>query len=243
MTDASLLAAGAILLQSDTNQDLHPCAYFSRTFTPAQRNYDIYDRELLAVILALEEWRQYLQGTKHPITVITDHKNLSYIKDPRKLSRRQARWSLFLQDFDILWQVTPGSKMAPADALLRRDLVDTSEDNVDAAICPTPAIIGALDLSLARYIQKSSSSNPLVLRAIENLHNNTPLFPRSSLKDWKYEDGHLYYKNRLYIPPEARQTLVSSLHSSSTLGHAGQFRTKMFLERDFWWPGPSTYVN
>ena len=87
MTDASLLAAGAILLQSDANQDLHPCTYFSRTFTPAQRNYDIYNKELLAVILALEEWRQYLQGTPHPVTIITDHKNLSYIKDPRKLSR------------------------------------------------------------------------------------------------------------------------------------------------------------
>ena len=47
----------------------------------------------------------------------------------------------------------------------------------------------------------------------------------------------------MYIPPEARHTLVSSLHSSSTLGHAGRFRTKTFLERDFWWPGLSTYVN
>ena len=90
MTDASLLAAGAILLQTDANQDLHPCTYFSRTFTPAQQNYDIYDRELLAVILALEEWCQYLQRTQHPITIITNHKNLSYVKDPRKLSRRQA---------------------------------------------------------------------------------------------------------------------------------------------------------
>ena len=86
MTDASLLAAGAVLMQKDENSDLHPCAYFSRTFSSAQHNYDIYDRELLAVILALEEWRQYLQGTAHPITIITDHKNLSYIKDPRKLS-------------------------------------------------------------------------------------------------------------------------------------------------------------
>ena len=86
MTDASLFTAGAILLQADTNGDLHPCAYFSRTFLPAERNYDIYDRELLAVILALTEWRQYVQGTSHPVTIITDHKNLSYIKDPRKLS-------------------------------------------------------------------------------------------------------------------------------------------------------------
>ena len=243
MTDVSLLAAGAILLQPDANQDLHPCAYFSRTFTPTQRNYNIYDRELLAVILALEEWRQYLQGTQHLVTIITNHKNLSYIKDPCKLSRRQARWSLFLQDFDIVWQVTPGSKMAPADALSCRDLVDTSEDNTNAAICPEPAVIRALNLSLTRHIQKSSSSDPLVLHAIKNLHNNTPLFPRSSVKDWKYEDGCLYYKGQMYIPPEAHHTLVSSLHFSSTLGHAGRFCTKTFLECDFWWPGLSTYVN
>ena len=86
MTDTSLFAAGAILLQADTNGDLHPCTYFTRTFLPAERNYDIYDRELLAVILALTEWHQYVQGTSHPVTIITDHKNLSYLKDPRKLS-------------------------------------------------------------------------------------------------------------------------------------------------------------
>ena len=87
MTNASLLAAGVVLMQADENSDIHPCAYFSRTFSSTQRNYDIYNHELLTVILALEEWRQYLQGTAHPITIITDHKNLSYIKDPQKLSR------------------------------------------------------------------------------------------------------------------------------------------------------------
>ena len=83
MTDTSLLAAGAVLMQMDKNSDLHPCAYFSCTFSSAQRNYDIYDQELLAVILALKEWHQYLQGTTHPIAIITDHKNLSYVKDPK----------------------------------------------------------------------------------------------------------------------------------------------------------------
>ena len=152
MTDASLLAAGAVLMQMDENSDLHPCAYFSRTFSSAQCNYNIYDRELLTVILALEKWHQYLQGTAHPITIITDHKNLSYIKDPCKLSRRQARWSLFLQDFDIQWQVTPGTKMAPADALSRHDHVDTTLDNQETLICPEPVVIQALDLALARKI-------------------------------------------------------------------------------------------
>ena len=161
MTDTSLLAAGAVLMQEDGNSDLHPCAYFSRTFSSAQHNYDIYDRELLAVILALEEWCQYLQGTAHPITIITDHKNLSYIKDPRKLSRRQARWSLFLQDFDIRWQVTPGTKMAPADALSRRDHVDTTLDNQEASICPEPVLSKPLILPLLKKFDPPPNPTPL----------------------------------------------------------------------------------
>ena len=54
MTDTSLLAAGAVLMQTDDNGDHHPCAYFSKTFAPAKRNYDT--RKLLAIILALDEW-------------------------------------------------------------------------------------------------------------------------------------------------------------------------------------------
>ena len=63
MTDASLLMAGAVLMQPDTLGDLHPCTYFSKTFSAAEYNYDIYDWELLAIILALGAWKQYLQGT------------------------------------------------------------------------------------------------------------------------------------------------------------------------------------
>ena len=262
MTDASLIAARAVLLQNDTNGDRLPCAYFSKTFAPTQRNYDIYDRELLAVILALEEWRQYLQGTQHPITILTDHKNLSYVKDPRKLSRRQARWALFLQDFDLIWEVTPGTKMAPADALSRKDLIDTSTDNNDASICPNPTIsiqkdmeplrecpplaevlIQTLDLQIAERIKKSSTSDPLVIRALQDLEKGNPLFPRSSLSDWTFENNTLYYQGRMYVPPDIRQSLVAALHDSPTLGHASQFRTKTFVERDFWWPGLSTFIK
>ena len=101
MTDASLTASRGILMQKDSNGDLHPCAYHSTTFSPTKRNYDIYDRELLTVIQALKEWRHYLTGTEHPVTIITDHKNLGYFKQPQNLSCRQARWWLFLQEYDI----------------------------------------------------------------------------------------------------------------------------------------------
>ena len=243
MTDASLLATRAVLMQEDENSDLQPCAYFSHTFSSAQCNYDIYDRELLAVILALEEWHQYLQGTAHPITIITDHKNLSYIKDPRKLSRQQARWSLFLQDFDIQWQVIPGTKMALADALSRRDHVNTTLDNQETSICPEPVVVQALDLALAQKIQSSTESDPLVLRALENLKKGSPLFPHSSMDNWHMTNSHLYFKGHMYIPLHEQQAIVCSIHNSPTSGHAGRFCTKALLECDFWWPGLSSFVN
>ena len=86
MTDTSLTTSGRILMQKDSNRDLHPCAYHSATFSPAERNYDIYDRELLAIIQALKEWQHYLTRTKHLVTVIMDHKNLRYFKQPQNLS-------------------------------------------------------------------------------------------------------------------------------------------------------------
>ena len=146
---------------------------------------------------------------------------LSYIKDPRKLSRRQACWSLFLQDFDIIWKVLPGTKLAPADALSRYNQVDTSSDNVNTTIVSEPAVINALDLTLARHIQSSSSTDPLILCTIQNLSDDTPLFPRSLLADWTFDNGHLYYKGRMYVPPPARSSLLHSIHSSPLSGHLG----------------------
>ena len=82
---------------------LHPIAYYSATFIQAERNYDIYERELLAVVKALKHWRHHLGGSRFPFIVVTDHANLAYWKEPRDLNRRTARWHGFLQDywFDI----------------------------------------------------------------------------------------------------------------------------------------------
>ena len=73
----------------------------SKSLNSAERNYAIYDRELLAIIAALTEWRYYLQGATMPVEILTDHLNLLYFKDPQKLTHRQACWQLFLQDFNI----------------------------------------------------------------------------------------------------------------------------------------------
>ena len=131
--------------------------------------------------------------------------------------------------------------MALADALSRCDLVDTSFNNMDSAICPEQVVINALDLALAQHIRSWSQSNPLVLRVIESLHQGFPLFACSFPLDWKFKNGHLYFKGCMYILPESHHTLVHSLHNSPALGHVGCFHTKAFLERHFWWPGLSTF--
>jgi hypothetical protein len=133
--------------------------------------------------------------------------------------------------------------MAPADAFSRRAHVDTSLDNINSSIVPSPAIISALDLSLVCHIQNLSASDPLVLRAIQNLSEETPLFPHSSLVDWTFDNGNLYYKHCLYIPPSSCSALLHSIHSSHLIGHLGRFRTKAIVEHEFWWPGLSTFVN
>ena len=132
--DASKYASGAVLTQNNGNGNRHPCAFISKTFSETERNYEIYDRELLAIIRALEEWRHYIQGSPHTMLILSDHKNLTYYREVRKLNRRQARWSLYLSEFDIKLIHTPGHKMVQSDTLSRRpDFIpnkDTDNENV-----------------------------------------------------------------------------------------------------------------
>jgi hypothetical protein len=116
-TDASKYATGAVLTQLDSNGDQHPISFISKTISPAERNYEIYDRELLVIIRALEEWRHYIQGSPHTTIILSDHKNLTYYWEAQKLTRRQARWSLYLSEFDVKLIHTPGNKMVQSDAL------------------------------------------------------------------------------------------------------------------------------
>ncbi|KAG1935922.1 retrotransposable element [Pimephales promelas] len=118
--DASDVGVGAILSQRSPSDDrVHPCAFFSHRLTPSERNYDIGNKELLAVKLALEEWRHWLEGAGVPFIVWTDHKNLEYIRSAKRLNSRQARWALFFSRFDFNISYRPGSKNGKPDALSR----------------------------------------------------------------------------------------------------------------------------
>jgi hypothetical protein len=116
-TDASDFAIGAVLSQNQGRGE-QPIAYESRKMSPAELNYPVHEKELLAIVHALRTWRTYLEGQK--FTIVTDHASLEYIKSQSHLSRRQARWLETLQamDFDVRYQ--PGKMNVVADALSRR---------------------------------------------------------------------------------------------------------------------------
>ena len=119
-TDASGWATGGCLSQYDANGKLRPLAYHSKKLTPAECNYEIHDKELLAIIRCLNEWRGELIGLQNPFVILTDHKNLEYFMTSRKLGERQVRWAQFLSEFNFRIQFRSGKKSLRPDALSRR---------------------------------------------------------------------------------------------------------------------------
>ena len=119
--DASDYALGVVLSQKNDKGALQPIGFYSRKFSAAEINYEIYDKELLAIIEGFKNWRHYCIGTDQPVVVYTDHNNLRYFMTSRNLNRRQARWSLFLADYNFEITVRPGSQQIVSDALSRQE--------------------------------------------------------------------------------------------------------------------------
>ena len=101
---------------------------------PVERNYEIYDKELLAIMEALAKWRQYLLDAMELFKVWTDHENLKYFQEPHKLNGRQARWYLKLQDYNFTLKHISGNTNTKADILSRKEQVNTKEDNKDVQL-------------------------------------------------------------------------------------------------------------
>jgi len=119
--DSSDFATEAVLSQqSTTDRKWHSVVFYSKSLSSIERNYEIHDKEMLAIIRALEEWRHFLEGATHLVKIWTNYKNLEYFMTAKKLNRRQARWSLHLARFDFLLHHHPRCTMGKPDALLRR---------------------------------------------------------------------------------------------------------------------------
>ncbi|KAI2650785.1 Transposon Tf2-9 polyprotein [Labeo rohita] len=198
---------GAILSQYHGNPPLlHPCTYFSRKLNPAERNYDIGNRELLAIKLALEEWGHWLEGANFPFKVITDHKNLQYLRNAKRLCPRQARWSLFFSRFQFSITYRPGSKNIRADALSRmHDHSEPVENPVN-------------------IIPEHISINPIEWSAPPVVTTPDPRPPPGCPPD------------RQFVPRIQWIDLIHSTHTSLGTGHPGVNNTLTLLSERFWWP-------
>lgn len=131
-SDASDYIVAAVLSQKNDDGVLCPVAFMSKKMSPQECNYEIYDKELLAIIRAFEEWHPELAGTpiEDPIRIITDHKNLEYFMSTKQLNRRQARWAEFLSEFNFKISYRPGNQGTKPDSLTRRtgDLPENQDD-------------------------------------------------------------------------------------------------------------------
>ena len=133
-TDASDYAIAGILSITSDSGELHPIAFHSRTLTGAELNYDTHDKELLAIFEAFKVWRHYLEGSGTPVDVVTDHKNLEYFSTTKLLTRRQARWSEYLSQFNMIIRFQHGKLRAKPDALTRRWDIYPKEGDSDYSV-------------------------------------------------------------------------------------------------------------
>jgi transposase InsO family protein len=255
--DSSDVATGAVLSQlSKDDGQWHPVSFLSKTLSPVERNYEIYDKEMLAIVRALEEWRHWLEGARHQFEVWTDHKNLEYFRTARKLNRRQARWSLLLSRFDYKLYHKPGRTMGKPDALSRRADHGTGlHDNEDVTLLkPELFIVRALEgveltgeeeeiMKEVRKGNREGRQEEAVAAAAKELMRSSTQTTKS--KEWSREDGILLFRGKIYVPkdPELRRRIVAQHHDSKLAGHPGRWKTLELVSRSYWWPGMSGYIG
>jgi len=166
--DASNFASGSILVQ-----DGHPCAFASKKFNKAERNYTTEERELLAVIHGLKLFRCYLEGVH--FTIVTDHNPLKYFDSKTDLSPRQARWAHYLARFDYEWEWIKGTTN-PADFLSRNPVFaaltraqSPPEDNPSSSNTSVSSFTSSLELPKPRRRSRRQPAKQLTPETEERL--------------------------------------------------------------------------
>jgi hypothetical protein len=212
-TDASNFALGAVLLQNH-GKGKQPVAYLSRKLTDTEKNYPTGDREMLGIFYALQQWRCYLEGAV--FTVNTDHLNHTWFQSKRDLSRRQAKWSLWLESYygavDLAYKA---GKDNLSDPLSRRPDLFTLQ-----------AVVPQLSADLFADIKAGYASDPVYTGE-----------PRAGLA-FDDSSGLWYFQSRIAVPSvlTVRQAILAECHDCPSAGHQGVTKTLQRVARRFWWP-------
>ena len=117
--DASDYIMGKVLSIECEDGLQRPVAFLSKSLNETEKNYEIHNKEMLAIIRGLENWRHLLENARFKFKIWIDHKNLEYFMKAQKLNWRQAQWALYLSRFDFTLKHVPGTKMEKTDGLSR----------------------------------------------------------------------------------------------------------------------------
>ena len=233
MCDASDFAVAAVLGQRIDKKPTAIC-YASKTLADAQLNYTTTEKELLAVVFALEKFRPYILGSK--IIVYTDHAALKYLLSKKEAKPRLIRWVLLLQEFDLEIKDKKGSENSVADHLSRLHIPSSGE------ICDTFP-----DEQLLAVVTKvpwfAHIVNYLVTKSVPDYWNTHQKKKFAyDVKHYFWEEPQLFHVGadqiiRRCVPEEEQEHILAMCHSSLCGGHFASRRTgAKVLQSGFYWP-------
>ncbi|QRW25683.1 Retrotransposable element Tf2 protein [Rhizoctonia solani] len=220
--------------QQQEDGRLHPLGFLSESFKGAKQNYDTHDKELLAIIRSFEYWRIFLEGSTHPVTVFTDHRNLEYWKESRTFNPGY--------NFQIVYR--PGKQSGKPDALSRR----ADHANIPPAaqtMLPDPVFANVAlvtpEKELQRQIEAALDQDESLEEILQFLQNESKAPPsiKRAFKDYEMEAGLLSYQGRIVVPDVGtlRTDLLRIFHDSPLAGHPGRQQTLELVSRNYYWPG------
>ena len=221
-TDASDTGIGGVLSQMDNSMS-RPVAFTSRKLSETEQRYSTPEKELLSIIHALEIWRTYLHGSKFFIK--SDHHPLKYLDTQKTLSRKQARWVEFMQEFDYDIKYIKGKSNVVADALSRKEKSDETK-SVDT-------IRKLFSITKVTVSQET-------LKSLESGYEKDEYFKKiweDPREPFTKKGQRLYFEKRLCIPKgKIRDTIMHDNHESLLGAHRGISKTTSLIKRHFYWP-------
>ncbi|KFK23032.1 hypothetical protein AALP_AAs71112U000100, partial [Arabis alpina] len=214
-SDASGVGLGAVLMQQK-----QPIAYFSQAQTERQRLKSVYERELMAIVFAIQKWKHYLLGRK--FLVRTDQKSLKFLLEQREINLEYQRWLTKILGFDFEIQYKPGLENKAADALSRIDAVPQ--------LCALSMHVAIQLSEIDEAIEKDEELSKLKQEVVTDA---------TSHPDYSVVQGRLFMKGRLVLPAASPlvKLVLQEFHDGKMGGHGGVLKTQRRVSEMFFWKG------